>query len=436
MLLLLACAGAPEGKVVILGLDGLEYTMLDRLKLPNFTRLEQEGVRAEMAVTEPIMSPILWTTIASGYGAEDHGIGGWTDGRTHTYSGADVQVMRVWDVVSGGGSPVVVSGWLMTWPATPLLGSMLSERFVWSFPMNKDPAEKSVAMSEAQDRRATTFPDALAAQATSLRPDDAWIAASPLAYQVQEYGAPFHPLLRDETHLRVFEALWPSSKARFGAVYLNGADQVSHLYWPFTDDATRDLIHRDPAAHTAAAIAASRPGRRPAPYADGIDSEQLEQASRYVPDYYRYLDTVVGRVMALLDDDTTLIVCSDHGFRTSHAQPLVNGSHNETAVFYAWGARVKPGRGKIHVFDVAPTMYALLGEPAARDMPGRVLTELFDVTPVSPVDTRKLDRVRIEVGSSDGGVADRQLRDQLEALGYIDENGAPMEVVGQGRRKQ
>jgi hypothetical protein len=441
LLALLACRPAPVGgKVVVVGLDGLEHSMLDRLiaagELPNFARIENEGVRGAMEVTTPIMSPILWTTIASGYPADIHGIGGWTTGRGHSFSGADVRVSRVWDVASGAGKKVGVAGWLMTWPTTPVDGWMLSERFVWSFPMNKDPNEKSVGVASAADRVATTFPDALADTAATLRPDEAWVAASPLAYQVQEYGAPFHPLLRDETHVRVFEREWPTTDGRFGAVYLNGADQVSHLYWAFSDPDVQDRIRRDPAAHTAAAQAASKEGRRPLPYADGITPEQLDRAARYVPDYYRYLDTVVGRIWKLVDADTTLLVVSDHGFRVSSAQPLINGSHNDTAVFLAVGRAVKPGKVRLHVFDVAPTLYALLGLPAAADMPGRVLTDAFAVTELPRVATYRLERTAIAEGAADGGVADTQLRAQLEALGYIDEEGKPDARIGESRRQQ
>lgn len=440
LVLLAACSPAPRGKVVVLGLDGLDYGMLDRLisggELPSFARLMKEGVRGEMEVTTPIMSPILWTTIASGYPADVHGIGGWTTGRGQSFSGADVRVQRVWDVASGNGAPVVVSGWLMTWPANPVNGFMLSERFVWSYPMDKDPEEDSIALARAVDRPATTFPDALAARAEALRPDDNWLATSPLAYQISEYGAPFHPLLRDETHLRVFESLWPEAGARFGAVYLNGADQVSHLYWSYADRGVRDTIRRDPDAYAAVAQAASKPGRRPIPYADGIDPTELAQAGRYVPDYYRYLDTVVGRVRSLIDDDTTMVVLSDHGFRVSTAEPLLNGSHSDTAVFLAVGRAVKPGRVDLHVFDVAPTLYALLGLPAGADMRGKVLTEAFDVAAVAPVASWRLDRVAVEAGAADGGLADDQLRDQLEALGYIDEKGRPNANVGESRRQR
>lgn len=440
LLALAACGpGAPSGKVVVLGLDGLEHAMVDRLvaegALPNLARLGAEGVRADLEITTPIMSPILWTTIASGYPADVHGVGGWTSGRGHSFSGADVRAERIWDVVSGAGASVVVAGWLMTWPATPVHGALLSERFVWSFPMNKDPEEKSVNMRT--ELTATAFPEAVATRATALRPDDAWLAAHPLAYQIAEYGAPFHPLIRDETNVRVFEALWPEADARFGALYLNGADQVSHLYWPFADPVVADRIRQDPTLHTAAAQAATKPGRRPPPYADGIDAAELAQAGRYVPDYYRYLDGVLGRVMALLDADTTLLVMSDHGFRVSSAQPFVNGSHNDVAVFYAWGARVKaPQRAQVHIFDVAPTVYALLGLPAAADMPGRARDDLFDVTPVAPVPTRRLERANIGEGVADGGLADEQLRSQLQALGYIDEEGNPDAGIGASRRSE
>lgn len=443
LLALFACSDAPAGgKVVVLGLDGLEYTMLDRMigagELPNIARLQAEGVRGEMTVTTPIMSPILWTSMASGYPAEVHGIGGWTTGKGHSFSGADVRVSRIWDIASAAGKKVGISGWLMTWPTTPVDGWMLSERFVWSFPMNKDPNEKSVGVASDADRVATTFPDALARRAEGLRPDEAWVKAHPLAYQVEEYGAPFHPLLRDETHVRVFESEWPRTDGAFGALFLNGADQVSHLYWPFSDPEIQDRIRKDPAAHTAAAQAASKPGRRPPPYADGITPEQLAQAARYVPDYYRYLDDVVGRIWRLVDADTTFLVVSDHGFRVSSAQPLVNGSHNDIAVFYAVGRAVKPGRISLHIHDVAPTIYALLGLPAAADMPGKVLTDAFAVTPRDPVPTYRLDRAPLDAGSAgaDGGVAERQLREQLEALGYIDEEGRPDASIGQSRRQQ
>ncbi len=436
---LLGGCASPEARapVVILALDGLEYHILERFSshLPNLTALLAEGAHAELEVTAPIMSPILWTTMASGYPAEVHGIGGWTSARGRSFTGADVQVERVWDALSAEGRGSVVSGWLMTWPAPIIEGQLLSDRFVWSVPMSREADREGVDAPPA----ATTFPDALATRAAALVPDQAWLDASPLGYQVKAYGAPSHPLRRDEVHVRVFEALWPESGADFGALYLNGADQVSHIYWPFQDPECQRAIRQDPSAHKRQVdeLLARHPTREVPPWGEaGITAADLGEAARWVPDYYAYLDEVVGRVRATIGPDTTLLVVSDHGFQVSPTKPLVDGQHRGTAVFAAVGPRVRPGAtAKMHVFDVAPTVYALLGLPAAADMPGQARADLFDLGELpAPGPTRTLERGVIDVG--DGASAgDAALRAQLEALGYVDEDGRPNASVGQSRTK-
>lgn len=433
---LAACGAAPasSSRVVVLGIDGLEAHALKRYArdLPNLTQLLDEGVYAEMTVTTPIMSPILWTTMASGYPVEAHGIGGWTNGQGRSFSGADVRVARVWDALSAEGRRSLVSGWLMTWPASIVRGALLSDRFVWAQPMSREgAAERS---EEALD--GTAYPDSLAVRAQALVPDSAWLAASPLAYQIEAYGAPSHPLRRDELHVRVFEALWPEAEADFGALYVNGADQVSHLYWPFSDPDSQKQIRADTGAHKrqVEAFFLAHPGRATPPWGEaGLTAVELPEAARWVPDYYAYLDEVVGRVRRVVGPDTTLIVVSDHGFQSSTTWPLIEGQHRGVAVFAAVGPRVIPGTGaRIHVFDVAPTIYALLGMPAADDMPGEVRTDLFKVVELPRVATRTLGRGDIAVGSGTGA-GDEALKGQLQALGYLDEDGRPKTAIGQSR---
>lgn len=435
---LAACAPeAPRSRVVVLGLDGLEYTLLERhaAKLPNFTAFLAEGAHAELEVTSPIMSPILWTTMASGYPAEVHGVGGWTNGRGKSFTGADVQVERLWDTLSAEGRSSVVAGWLMTWPAPLIEGQAISDRFVWSVPMSRD--EDQTITEEHPE--ATTSPDALAERARGWLPDGAWLSASPLAYQVDHYGAPSHPLRRDELQVRAFEALWPESDADFGALYLNGADQVSHIYWPFQDPEVQRRIRQDPTAHRREVeeLLRRHPTRAVPPWGEtGLTAEHLGEASRWVPDYYEYLDSVLGRVRAAVGPDVTLVLVSDHGFQLSPTKPLVEGQHRGTAVFAAVGPHVRDGAtAQMHVFDVAPTLMALLGLPAAADMPGRARDDLFELGELpAPVATRRLERGIIEVGEG-AGAGDAALRDQLQALGYLDEDGRPNTAVGQSRTK-
>lgn len=153
-----------------------------------------------------------------------------------------------------------------------------------------------------------------------------------------------------------------------------------------------------------------------------------------MPDYYVYLDGVLDRVWTLVGPDTTLVLLSDHGFQCSSTKPLVVGGHRGVAVFAAVGPRVKArARGEAHVFDVAPTLYALLGLPAADDMPGHVLHDLFDVEEPPRIASRVLQRGAIEVGEGESA-GDDALRSQLEALGYLDESGRPNAAIGESRR--
>jgi len=432
---LIGCSSEPDRRVVVFGIDGLEWSMVDRLGLENFERLRQDGVRGTVAATTPVMSPIIWTSIASGYPGEVHGIGGWTDGRAHAYDASDVRVMRIWDVATLHERESVVIGWLMSYPASPIEGSMLSERFVWSFPMNKDPGDPLLGFSKDnhEDLVGLATPPGLEDKAAELLPSDAWLADHELAYQVAEYGAPFHPLLRDELHVRVFEELWAGSDADLGMLYVNGIDQVSHLYWPYSDPHTAKMLSLEPQLHAeqAAAEMAGSGMRRAVPFSDGpFTDEDLELGARFVPDYYRAVDDMLGRVLEVVDlETTTLLVCSDHGFKAGSKHPLIGGGHSREAAVLIAGKDIEPGDlPEGTVLDVAPTLYAALGLPPAQDWTGAPL--VFEAAE-DPVATWVLeDRAQRAIEASTE--ANPQLMHQLEALGYVDGEGRP--ILGASRK--
>ena len=49
--------------------------LLSEGKLPNLARLRKEGAYGKLLSSKPMLSPILWTTIATGKPPADHGIG-------------------------------------------------------------------------------------------------------------------------------------------------------------------------------------------------------------------------------------------------------------------------------------------------------------------------------------------------------------------------
>ena len=65
-------------RAVVLGLDGLDPVLVGRFmsegKLPNFKRLAEEGDFKQLGTSNPSMSPVAWSTFATGVDASRHNI--------------------------------------------------------------------------------------------------------------------------------------------------------------------------------------------------------------------------------------------------------------------------------------------------------------------------------------------------------------------------
>jgi predicted AlkP superfamily phosphohydrolase/phosphomutase len=70
--------GKPLRKVVVLGLDGLEPTLVEPMlaagALPNLARLRDRGGFARVATTTPAQTPVAWSSFATGTNPGGHGI--------------------------------------------------------------------------------------------------------------------------------------------------------------------------------------------------------------------------------------------------------------------------------------------------------------------------------------------------------------------------
>src|SRR5262249_20595189 len=116
-------------------LDGADWEIVDRLasagRLPNLGRLKREGAWGVLRSEEPLLSPIVWTTIATGRPPADHGIIGFLterNGRTEPVRSDERKVRAFWNVASDLGVPVGVVGWYASWPAEPVRGFLVSDR--------------------------------------------------------------------------------------------------------------------------------------------------------------------------------------------------------------------------------------------------------------------------------------------------------------------
>ena len=131
------------------------------------------------------------------------------------------------------------------------------------------------------------------------------------------------------------------------------------------------------------------------------------------------------------DDGATLVVHSDHGFKWGSDRTCARSSfnwstaaywHRMNGVFAAWGARVRPskGRAKVSIFDVTPTVLALMDLPADRRMTGRPVAAAFaGLAPLPKKDlfgTVVVRRVSAESLSTEEAT---EYAKKLRALGYL-----------------
>src|SRR5262245_36354671 len=76
-------------KVIVLGLDGLEPTIVDRMlaegRLPHLRRLKERGLYARLGTSTPALSPVAWSTFATGSDSSRHGIWDFLARDRHSY---------------------------------------------------------------------------------------------------------------------------------------------------------------------------------------------------------------------------------------------------------------------------------------------------------------------------------------------------------------
>jgi len=415
--------------VIWLGLDGLDWEILDRLsaqgRMPNWKRLVAEGYSSKIGSFMPILSPVVWTTVSTGVGPDRHRVLDFQEvdpksGQKVPISGRSRVVPAVWNLASAAGKKVGVVAWWATHPAEEVNGFFISDRACpilferppisgVAFPPALDPG---VAQIVARDGRVTA---ADLSRFVDVPPEE----ISRALESQQGMENPIVALSRILSATRVYQRaardLYDKILPDLMMLYVEGTDEIAHLFAPDT-----------------------------APKLSCVSDQDFARFQRAVPAYYAMVDRMLGQWMRRAQEDhATLFVQSDHGFKWGEDRPCQRSSLNwSTAAFWhrldgvlaAWGERVVPGKGamKPSMFDPAVTVLALLGVAADRTMPGRPMTAAFRGLEAPP---RKdlfsevvVRRVRAEEMS---GAAASEYTKKLLALGYLSgKEAAPLPASG------
>jgi predicted AlkP superfamily phosphohydrolase/phosphomutase/tetratricopeptide (TPR) repeat protein len=378
--------------------------------MPHLAKVISGGVRGNHSTLYPALSPMLWTSIATGKRPAKHGIHGFTE---PTEDGLSIRPVSnlgrrskaFWNILNQHGKRSVVVGWWPSHPAEPIAGAMVSNHFAFHTTQHPGMPMPPAAVWPPEEARALAE---LRVHPTEISSDILRLFAPEWVRVNQKDDSSVHDLAGLIAETMSIHAAATDLMARIewdlAAVYYVGIDHFSHRFMRFHAGKARAEKPSDP-----------------------------EWFRGIVANAYRYHDVMLGRLLALAGEDCGVMVISDHGFHSDTllpdyipaeaAGPAVE--HRHFGIYCLRAPGVKRGE-RVYgasVLDVAPTILHLFGIPAGIDMDGNVLINAFEDQRL-PEPVPSWDEIPGDDGRHppsryyDSASAAEAVR-QLVALGYI-----------------
>ena len=122
--------------------------------MPTLDALINRGVMGNLATLQPILSPMLWNSVATGKFADKHGIHGFIEpdpvnGGARPYSSTSRKCKALWNILTQCDLSSNIVGWWASHPAEPIKGKVVTNAFGG---VKFDP-EKGWTFREAQSIR-------------------------------------------------------------------------------------------------------------------------------------------------------------------------------------------------------------------------------------------------------------------------------------------
>lgn len=356
------------GRVAIFAIDGADWDLLTELsidgRIPNLKALIGGGASGSLQTVQPTVSPLVWTTIATGLPPDRHGILDFLDRTRHVPVDAwSRREPALWDIAEAFGRHAMVVNWWTAWPPTS------RETFVFDLPVEHVPDAIHPANVAARVRNLGISPDTVGSEQvrrflniTVAEYDEAVSAGNPR----DPINVFRRVLAKTWTDHRVAINMYAQQQPLLFMMSFDGTDVANHLFGPFHP-----------------------------PYRDDVSQENYRRYWPAVANYYSEIDRLLGEWMNVLPADATVIIVSGHGFRWGKERPRTQpggrsalSDHRNPGVFIAYGNHVLPSRAAraISAYDIVPTALAILGLPQSMEMPGAVATWPFrDIQPMQSV---------------------------------------------------
>jgi len=273
-----------ERKVFVVGLDcGDPVLVFDRWRdeLPNFRRLMDGGAYGPLSSCTPCITVPAWSSMTSSKDPGVLGFYGFRNRADYSYenmniaTGSAVKEPRVWELLGQAGKQVVVVGVPQTYPVKPVNGYLVSSFLTPTI------------------QRQYTYPNEFRYEIDQL------LGGREYDVDVRQFRTEDKDFLLQqiyemtEKRFIVLKHLLKNKPWDFFMFVEMGVDRIHHGLWQYMDPTHPKY----------------EPGN---PYQDAIK------------DYYKYLDRELGEMLSALDDETVVMVVSDHGAKKMDGGICIN----------------------------------------------------------------------------------------------------------------
>jgi predicted AlkP superfamily phosphohydrolase/phosphomutase len=365
---------------VVIGVNGMELDVIRPLLLkgamPNLERVINNGAYGKLRTVSAPNCPRVYSTIFTSTEPDEHGVTGFVVGGI-TANTNMLKEEPIWSVLSRNDVSVGMANVPATFPVMPVNGYMISGMLT----RGKNCEDGVLCAPKLSD---VTGGDAVYPR--TLQPEllknvgDFYIdcermpGASDLKGHEKEVIDKWLDkvqLIRDE-QTKLFDYLLTKHPTDFTMLGQSCEDRTGHWLYP---------------------ISSFNVG-----YNASINSVRVEA----FPDQYIAFDKVLGSVLKHVDENTYVIVISDHGIKPlrefENKDPHAHMDHEKTTPviakhdfadgddvpgsFFAMGPGIKHNSRlmgfEASVYDITPTILHIYGIEQPKQMRGRVLTEIFD----------------------------------------------------------
>jgi len=412
-------------KVLLIGWDAADWKVIKPLveagKMPAMKRFMESGSYGNITTLRPILSPMLWSSIATGKRPFKHGIHGFTepgpDGKSiRAITNLSRKTKAMWNILNQTGKTPIVVGWWPSNPAEPINGVMVSNHYQKAV----GPIDKPWPMKPG-----TVHPPRLEEALKEFRFHPSELGS--------EHILPFIPNLakvdqKKDRRVSMLAGVIADTTSIHGA-----ATALMQLEpWDFM------AVYYDAVDHFGHGFMKYHPPRR-----DFIKEEDFEIYSSVIESCYRFHDMILGALLTLAGPDTTVMLISDHGFHPDHLRPRSIPvepagpavEHRRFGIFAVRGPGIKKNNpvDGVSVLDVCPTILTLYGLPVGQDMDGKPALGIFE-DPPTVERIPSWDLVEGDAGMHPpdkrfDAVESAEAIKQMVALGYIEQPSEDTETA-------